>query len=322
MNTNTPQQLNQNPLFESLKDSQRILLAGAGGGCDVLCAVPLYVALKGMNKDLHLANLTFTNLYGASGECPKLALMTIDANAGGSEHYFPERRLCEWFESQGESIRIHCIHRTGVKPIREAYEHLIQAHRIDTVILVDGGTDSLARGDEAGLGTPQEDMASLAAVDLVEVERKLLVCLGFGVDAFHGICHAHFLEAVADLAKTGGFLGAFSLLASMPEATAYQDATAYLSRNMTGRESIVNTSISSAIDGEYGDFHMTMRTKESQLWINPLMALYWTFDLDAVARRSLYLDRLYETETYREVSEVIEHFRHETDVKPWEAIPV
>ncbi|MFF7988525.1 hypothetical protein ACFZDG_01885 [Kitasatospora xanthocidica] len=32
------------------------------------------------------------------------------------------------------------------------------------VLLVDGGTDILMRGDEAGLGTPEEDMASLAAV--------------------------------------------------------------------------------------------------------------------------------------------------------------
>ena len=33
---------------------------------------------------------------------------------------------------------------------------------VDTLVLVDGGTDSLMRGDEEGLGTPHEDIASLA----------------------------------------------------------------------------------------------------------------------------------------------------------------
>ena len=33
------------------------------------------------------------------------------------------------------------------------------------MVLVDGGTDSLMRGDEVGSGTPEEDTASLAAVN-------------------------------------------------------------------------------------------------------------------------------------------------------------
>ena len=41
---------------------------------------------------------------------------------------------------------------------------LIEQLQLDTIILVDGGTDSLMRGDEAKLGTPEEDMASIAAV--------------------------------------------------------------------------------------------------------------------------------------------------------------
>ncbi len=48
------------------------------------------------------------------------------------------------------------------------------------------------RGDEPGLGTPEEDIASIAAVHQLALDAKLLVCLGFGVDTFHGVCHAHF----------------------------------------------------------------------------------------------------------------------------------
>ncbi len=48
---------------------------------------------------------------------------------------------------------------------------------------MDGGTDILMRGDESGLGTPEEDMASLAAVHGLDVPEKIVVCAGFGVDA-------------------------------------------------------------------------------------------------------------------------------------------
>ena len=51
-----------------------------------------------------------------------------------------------------------------MEPLREAYRALIAHHGIDAIVLVDGGTDILMRGDEAGLGTPEEDMLSLAAV--------------------------------------------------------------------------------------------------------------------------------------------------------------
>ncbi|MFC6933743.1 DUF1152 domain-containing protein [Actinomadura yumaensis] len=54
----------------------------------------------------------------------------------------------------------------------------------DAVVLVDGGTDILLRGDEAGLGTPEEDMASLAAVRGLDVPEKIVVSLGFGVDSY------------------------------------------------------------------------------------------------------------------------------------------
>jgi hypothetical protein len=66
------------------------------------------------------------------------------------------------------------------------------------------------RGDEAGLGTPEEDIASIAAVDALSVPTKMLVCLGFGIDTYHGVCHAHFLESVAAIIQDGGFLGSWS----------------------------------------------------------------------------------------------------------------
>jgi hypothetical protein len=137
----------------------------------------------------------------------------------------------------------------------------------------------------------------------------LLACLGFGVDAFHGVCHTHFLEGVAELTRSGDFLGAFSLLPSMPEARLYQEAADFVFAAMPNHPSIVTSSVLSAVAGHYGDHHATERTRGSRLWINPLMGLFWCFRLEGVARRVLYLEEVKRTRTYREVDDAINEFR-------------
>ncbi len=61
-----------------------------------------------------------------------------------------------------------------------------------------------------------------------------------------------------------------------------------------GRESIVRVSIADATRGAFGDHRSIarMRASTSEPFINPLMALVWSFDLDAVAQRVLYAMRL------------------------------
>ena len=191
------------------------------------------------------------------------------------------------------------------------------------LVLVDGGTDSLMRGDEAGLGTPQEDMASLFAANAVNgPQRKILLCLGFGIDFFHGACHAHFLENAAALIEDGGYLGAWSLTREMEEFQLYRDSIEFVSARMSRQASIVNTSIVSAVDGWFGNEHATKRTEGSELFINPLMAFYWGFRLEHVARRNLYLDRIGETTSYAELSLAIEAFRATLQkTRSWRDIP-
>ena len=60
------------------------------------------------------------------------------------------------------------VKKVGVRPLRAAYQWLVEELRVSAVVLVDGGTDILMRGDEVGLGTPAEDMSSLAAVSLCD----------------------------------------------------------------------------------------------------------------------------------------------------------
>ena len=315
------------PLLARLKkESDTVLLAGAGGGYDVFCALPLFFKLRSWGKEVILANLSFSPIDLMDGARLTNEMLEVTAQtpmAGGS--YFPEKFLCEWLDEElgTTSSSIFCFERTGVAPICEAYEALVDEYGIDTVVLVDGGTDSLMRGDEFGLGTPQEDIASIAAVSALELENKFLVCIGFGIDAFHGVNHCQFLEAVADLTKVGAFLGGGPLLKESQEAQLYRAACEYVFEQMSHHPSIVNSSVLSAVDGEYGDYHATYRTEGSKLWINPLMTLFWAFELDAVAERCLYLDEVRETKSYARLSQAIEEFRAGLGkTKPWEEIPV
>lgn len=160
-------------------------------------------------------------------------------------------------------------------------------------------------------------------MDDLRVEQKILACIGFGIDHFHGVCHCHFLEAVAALTQSGDYLGTFSLLPQMAEVQRYREAAEHVFAAMPDHVSIVTSSILSAIGGQYGDYHVTPRTAGSELWINPLMGLYWCFRLEGVARRNLYLDAMKQTQTYIAVDDVIEMFQAACEEKrPYREIPL
>ncbi len=298
------------PFFNELEKSNNILLAGAGGGYDIFCGLPLYFGLKNQGKQVHLANLSFAFLPPNQERLsPTMLEVTADTPIFGD--YFPEKFLCDWFKQErDENVSIFCFERTGVKPLLAAYEALVVHLNIDTIVLIDGGTDSLMRGDEDGLGTPNEDAASITAVSNLNIPRKMMACLGFGVDRFHGVSNELTLQAIAELTQNDGYLGAFSLMSAMQEVQQYQAASEFVFNQMPNHISIVSSSILSAIDGHYGNHHATLRTRGSKLWINPLMTFYWCFQLEAVAKRLQYLDLLQETESYMDVKRRIYQFQN------------
>ncbi|MFH8798393.1 DUF1152 domain-containing protein [Streptomyces sp. NPDC017936] len=304
--------LHEPPLFTRLRAARRVLVAGAGGGFDVYAGLPLALALRSAGKDVHLANLSFSDLYGLPSAVwvePDVAAVGPDTPARGD--YFPERTLARWLALHGLPSTVYAFARTGVAPLRAAYRALLDhLGGVDAVLLVDGGTDILMRGDEHGLGTPEEDMASLAAVHgLDEVEHRLVACLGFGVDAHHGVNHSLVLENLAALDREGGFLGAFSLPRDSREGALYLDAVAHAQASTPGHPSIVNGSVAAAVRGDFGDVRFTERTAGSELFVNPLMALYFCVDATALARRNLYLGLLADTVLMRQISSRIEDFR-------------
>ncbi|QDG53419.1 DUF1152 domain-containing protein [Persicimonas caeni] len=310
------------PVLDRLRDAKSVLIAGAGGGFDLFSGLPIYFALREAGKTVHLANLSFSALAKSDAVAHDWGVYEVDARTQGNPDYFPERYLAQWLEAHDDPTPVFCIERRGYEAVKKAYELLAATLEFDTLVLVDGGTDSLMRGDEAGLGTPAEDVMSLLAGARLELDDALLICLGFGIDHYHGVCHAQFLEAVAELTRTGGYLGAFALTQQMPAVKRYMEATDWVQGQTPGRESIVSASIIDALEGHYGDHHRLERTRGSRLWINPLMTLYWCFELDAVASRILYADWLENTWEFGEVLRRIEAFRKTVDVRGWDDIPI
>jgi hypothetical protein len=311
------------PLFERLGPAKNVLVAGAGGGFDVYAGLPLFFALEAQGKRVHLANLSFADLSGIDARALSPHLATVTADSPGDDRYFPEKHLAAWFRAEEDrEVAVHAFQKVGVRPLSEAYRNLVRHLGVDAIVLVDGGTDSLMRGDEAGLGTPVEDAASLAAAAATDVPIKLLACLGFGIDHFHGVAHRDVLEAIAELTRSGAFLGAFSVLGRMPEARRYLSALAWVHERAPLRPSIVNGSIASAIEGHFGDHHSTTRTAGSELFINPLMSLYFAFELGPVAERVLYRKAIAHTETAFEMMAIIEAFRAELTPKRRQPIPL
>jgi hypothetical protein len=309
------------PLLGRLRGHDRILIAGAGGGFDVFAGLPLFVALRAAGKQVFLANLTFT--YFGETDAALLAphLRVVTPATTGADRYFPERRLSEWLAEEGLPSTVYAFEKVGVRPLRAAYRALVRELAPSAIVLIDGGTDILMCGDETGLGTPEEDMASLAAVSGLDDVESFVASIGFGIDTYHGVCHAQVLESIAAIERAGGYLGAFAVTAAMPEGRAYLAAVSRAQRLTADRPSIVNGSIAAAVEGHFGDVRFTERTAGGELFINPLMAIYFAFELHALARRSLYLPQLEDTETIFDVSARIKAFRKTLSPRPHMPIP-
>ena len=300
------------PLFARLAPARRVLIAGAGGGFDVYAGLPLALALWEQGVEVHLANLSFSELELVDpGSWLTDQVVRVTPETQTPDWYFPEGALSRWLAANDLPSTVYAFPPLGVQTLREAYRHLVTTLGIEAIVLVDGGTDILMRGDENSLGTPVEDMTSVAAVAGVDLPIKLVTSLGFGIDAYHGVNHVQVLENIAALDREGGYLGALSIPRDSREAELYRDAVAHAAAATPERPSIVNGQIAAALEGSFGDVNFTRRTAGSPLFVNPLMAVYFTVDLDLLAARCLYLDRIENTIGRRQVITRIEAYRAE-----------
>jgi len=280
--------------------NRRILIAGAGGGWDVFGGLPLAYHWQQTGCEVVLANLSAIK----GGFDVRLAAL--------DDH--PEGTLSGLINTP-----VYLFGKEGFAPLLSGYQSLIKSHGIDTIVLVDGGVDSLMRGDEEGPGTIWQDSLSLGVVDELNVPTKILACVGFGTETEEGVCHYRALENIAAITQAGGFLGSCALTKEM-EAFQYYEAICRQAFAVGGGRSHIHTRIIPAVHGEFGRYEM-YNDQDAALdlladmppFVSPLMPIIWLFDVHAVASRNILIPAFRQTQTYADVDQA--HMRLFTELR-------
>ncbi|MBF0368741.1 MAG: DUF1152 domain-containing protein [Magnetococcales bacterium] len=285
-----------------------VLLCGCGGGFDFVHGMILYPELQRLGKKVIIGSYSFgrpeeigepaETVFSQSGAVVK----QVTGKSQPKPSYGPEVHLCRFLDSRFPQEAPHFIYayyaRVFTVPLLSRfYRQLVEAHRIDAIVLVDGGSDSLMAGDEEGLGDPIEDAVSVAAVAGLEpLKEKLLITIGFGADRFNQVSDAASLRAVAELTRLGGYLGALGLDPESAGFQFYRSALDYIQAGQGpgGFRSVIAGAILAAGEGAFGSGQVPARLQPrvgpGEMFLWPLMAMLWGFDVDRVAERSLICD--------------------------------
>jgi len=289
---------------KQLENCNNILIAGAGGGSDILCGLPLYYSLLKQGKKVHLANLTHTDLKTIHEYADPIQLETALYGANSiikmpSQNYL-EGYLSQFFKAAlNQDITVWMLDRTAVPTLKKAYERLIEYLHIDGIIFVDGGVDSIMRGDEDGSGTMLEDTLTLAATKDIQLP-KILACIGFGTEIEEMLNHYRALENISNIIKQEGFYGSCSLVNYMNSFKFYKTACEYIWNQPGHKRSHISTRIIPAAEGEFGNFHMYESENPIEVCISPLMNLYWFFNADAAVYNNTVITHIESIETFYE----------------------
>jgi hypothetical protein len=293
------------PVVERLKDCQNVLIAGIGGGFDIYAGLPLYFELKALGKNVHLANYSFTELhkntenYTYTNSCihnKMVKLTSARTKVKVRDVYYPEGYLAEWFHLRGDDVPVWMFDKTGYKPLYEQYDELVNMLGIDAIVMVDGGVDSLMRGNEVGCGTIVEDAVSMSVINNLPVKVKILACIGFGTELEEEVCHYNVLENIAELAKMGDFLGTCSLTKEMECFQKYKEAYEFCANQPDHPQSHISSRIIPAVEGKVDP--------DSFVFYSPLMGIYWFFDMFGVAARNLLFFNMAYTTTFTDARQV------------------
>ncbi len=288
-----------------------VLLCGCGGGFDFVHSLTLYPELVRLGKTVVIGSYSFgdpTKITGAAEIFTEAGVIAkrVTAVSVPDHHYGPEVHVCSFLDLRYPSEAPHFVYayyaRDFTVPLlTRLYQQFIDRHSIDAIVLVDGGSDSILVGDEEGLGDPIEDAVSVTTVALLKgLKARVLISIGLGTDRYNHVSDAASLRAIAELTRMGGFLGAVSLEPNGAGSCLYRNCLEHIYQRQVFRSVLAGT-IASAIEGRFGRDEVPLvlqqRIRSGQLFLWPLMAVLWGFDVEAVARRSLITKWIRECQT-------------------------
>lgn len=294
------------PVVMRLKQAKNVLILGMGGGFDIFSGLPIYFTLEKMGIKSHLASFTHTPWESVSNFVNTIPMSPTCVGVGGNlkqaSTNFPEAYLSSWFRDyKQQEVNVWLFKRNqSVKEYSNALNILVKHLGVDAILLIDGGVDSIMFGDEEGSGTMMEDTLSLAAVKNTDVPIKLLTCIGFGTEIEENLSHYLALENMATMTKQGAFYGTCSLVDYMSSFSDYKLACEHVWNQPGHRKSHVQTRIIPAAKGEFGDYHMYPDEKSADVFISPLMNIYWFFNADAAIYNNIIIPVIEEKDTFYE----------------------
>eukprot|EP01060_Flectonema_neradi_P022514 TRINITY_DN30764_c0_g1_i1.p1 TRINITY_DN30764_c0_g1~~TRINITY_DN30764_c0_g1_i1.p1 ORF type:complete len:660 (+),score=115.03 TRINITY_DN30764_c0_g1_i1:42-2021(+) len=158
-------------------DVKTVALIGCGGGFDFVQSMILYPELKRMGKEILIISNSFTDVNGFHVDTAPIVWESGGAQVrhvtSSSVHpnpkYMPEVHLCTYLDQQYPGCAPHGVYacnarRWSVPSMSNFLSWVQNKHRCQGFLTIDGGTDSLMRGDEECLGHPIEDLVTIAAV--------------------------------------------------------------------------------------------------------------------------------------------------------------
>ncbi len=276
-------------LIDTLRTKNNILIAGMGGDFDVYGGLPLYYTLKKLNKNIVLANYSFTDFNvaieqgGAQIISPGLLLANPDFE--NEIDYYPEGYLAQFLKLgfKDDFPPVYIFAKTGTNPLLASYRYIINEHKIDFIILIDGGVDSLNTGAETGHGTIIEDSVTIAVISQIENVEKIVMCIGFGTEVEEKVCGHNVLLNMSNLIKNNSFLGSCSLVKDSNSFIVYKNACLYaFNKQNFLRTSHIHRRIIPAIEGEFGNFHMTDEDLSVEVFVSSLMSICWFFKFEGL----------------------------------------
>jgi hypothetical protein len=314
-----------------------ILLCGCGGGFDFTHSSILIPLLKNLKKKLIFASFSFTEQS------------LLPQNSKLYYQFKNERANCHivksdksWNDKKIEKIEAPEVHFIKVlnqnypeeehfiysmeatyyntKMLKELYEKIINDNEIDAIITIDGGSDSLMKGNEYSLGSIVEDSVTISAISNIKLKRikqKILGCIGMGCDRFHGVSDAATFRAISELKRSDGFLGGIIIETNHEGYKLYKKI---INETNTKQEfhSIIANSVLASIEGSNIVPQAIQHRVSPEMDFWPLMGIFWFFNCEKVKERS-EICKVIEYED--DPLQVISKYRQSIQILPMENLP-
>jgi hypothetical protein len=283
--------------LKALRDSDRVLLIGMGGGGDVVGALGVTDLLDGLGTEWVLGGVAWerTPIDPRPGprsldeirggrRCGSAAVLTDGGTINPDGVEFSESKMATHLGRPVLLLDITGGPRALATGLAEAAREL----GCDAVVLIDVGGDALAHGDEPGLASPLCDAIVLSASMILartserggpdDARRGAVIAAVYGPGCDGELTPDEILERIAELQSAGALLGAWGLT---PEGC----------RLVEDAAEVVPTEASlmavRCARGERGT--ATIRSGRRTVELTPLGALTFFFDPLAAASSALPL---------------------------------